>query len=862
MPAFLTVNNHVSLLSITIAPSAWVAFLVLALVFLFLYLPPISSLIPGRFFLRRIFSRRRHRKEAPQLRGGRSSSPIYEEDEEDDDDEFYHQRRRHLQNRNRLLLTATGGGNSYQNKPLPPLIAYPWGDEDRPRGGRNESPEELDYYDEQRRTSTALVTTTTTSAESSRKRDKEKKRSSTSSSRRSFFLLATMRPYGPLDPLEHLDAHPQHEEFDPKTVLLRPKLVDKSSSRTVIQHPHHHHSRNNSSSSTCAEDLTVTEVMEDLTSDNESLLSEEQSAGGYSPPAWRRLGNGDRNNGFWRNHHPLSQQDDPYDDDFLDNDGLYMSENEDCKEERKDEEDEEILRRAIQTRLPRGSMSPDKERSPEPDYFSAGAAAAGRTLGGIEEVIERDGRTVKSSVLVKREAEEEREKRLAAVAERQGAGMDRRSLWSEDAKEEPSDNYFRFAVRAEVQHRTEPIESAIVFLRTKLGFMFRSRSNFVLSTLVAILSYAALKSLFLEPAAMRPSPDLVKVAGVARAFEPLIYYSESGIQQVGDLQATGVAVWDLGETVRNSNMTSAPIIVKELDDLSDSLKTLAIELTKFFANVDGDIDGILIVMDWARRELSQLPSSSPSTISSSPSSVLTSPLSNLYDNMHNLLSTAGILENPQTGTPTQLGLVLQTIFGQSTPQRTRQTLQRTFNEFLSVLEEAIESELTHSLSLFGLFEAIDNQFQNLARTVVRESNRQEELHTEHLLSSLWTRILGPKASEVAKFERNRLLLQDVKTKTVRNKGILIEHNRKLLGLKASLESLRRKLVSPLVRSVNSSTLSIEEQIRGLEDVGGFLEGVRARQKSKLMDMLYGGGGSGSMKGVEGAQEVREGRVLD
>jgi hypothetical protein len=50
-------------------------------------------------------------------------------------------------------------------------------------------------------------------------------------------------------------------------------------------------------------------------------------------------------------------------------------------------------------------------------------------------------------------------------------------------------------------------------------------------------------------------------------------------------------VWDLGESVRGSNLTSAAIIVKELDELSDSLKTLAIELTKFFANVDGDIDG-------------------------------------------------------------------------------------------------------------------------------------------------------------------------------------------------------------------------------------------------------------------------------
>lgn len=113
------------------------------------------------------------------------------------------------------------------------------------------------------------------------------------------------------------------------------------------------------------------------------------------------------------------------------------------------------------------------------------------------------------------------------------------------------------------------------------------------SFIVGILSYAALRWLS-QPAAMRPVPDLVKVAGVARSLEPLIYYSENGIQQVGDLQATGVAVWDLGESVRSSNLTSAPIIVKELDDLSESLKTLAIELTKFFANVDGDIDGYVV----------------------------------------------------------------------------------------------------------------------------------------------------------------------------------------------------------------------------------------------------------------------------
>ena len=36
-------------------------------------------------------------------------------------------------------------------------------------------------------------------------------------------------------------------------------------------------------------------------------------------------------------------------------------------------------------------------------------------------------------------------------------------------------------------------------------------------------------------------------------------------------------------------------------------------------------------------------------------------------------------------------------------------------------------------------------------------------------------------------------------------------------------------------------MSVEEQIRGLEEVGGYLGGVRERQRGKLMEMLYGAG---------------------
>lgn len=85
--------------------------------------------------------------------------------------------------------------------------------------------------------------------------------------------------------------------------------------------------------------------------------SEIASVGGYSPPAWRRLGNGDRSSGFWRGPHdvlatlpPLREtfpELDDYDDD--------------------DSEDDLVLERAIRTRLPKGSASPGKGRSLSPE---------------------------------------------------------------------------------------------------------------------------------------------------------------------------------------------------------------------------------------------------------------------------------------------------------------------------------------------------------------------------------------------------------------------------------------------------------------------------------------------------------------
>ncbi|KAI2794667.1 hypothetical protein POX_a01267 [Penicillium oxalicum] len=433
-------------------------------------------------------------------------------------------------------------------------------------------------------------------------------------------------------------------------------------------------------------------------------------------------------------------------------------------------------------------------------------------------------------------------------------------------------------LRAEVQHR-EPIAAIFGYLRGKLDKITSSKSNTTLSIIILLFSVAFMRALFL-PGLPQAIPDLVKLSGFARSFEPLIYYSENGVQQIGTLQETGVAVWDLSESVRGTNMTSAPIIVRQLDELSDSLKSLSLELTRFFANVDSDVDSILIVMDWAKRELETLSAQPPSSLPTI-----------MFDNLHNMLSRLGALEqaieisdgssSTSSTKTTALGHVVMALFGPTSAQRTRATLTRTFTEFLSVLEESINSELTHSTALFALFESIDRQFLNLQRTVVRESDAQERAEGE-MLSSLWTRVLGPNAAAVRKYDKNKKLLANVRSRTVANKHLLVDHRGRLLTLKVNLETLRRKLVSPLVRRNDSVSFSgiegasvsatsaasgrllgpveavIDGQIKGLEGTYDYLRSVRERQKAKLMELVYGAGRKPSSPFLGGGDTQEDG----
>ena len=80
---------------------------------------------------------------------------------------------------------------------------------------------------------------------------------------------------------------------------------------------------------------------------------------------------------------------------------------------------------------------------------------------------------------------------------------------------------------------------------------------------------------------------------------------------------------------------------------------------------------------------------------------------------------------------------------------------------------------------------------------------------------------------------------NVRETTLHRKRALADHKGQLMSLKANIETLRKRLVSPLVRGEGGkASLSLAEQIRGLEGTEKYLSAAMERQRRSLMEALY------------------------
>ena len=320
-----------------------------------------------------------------------------------------------------------------------------------------------------------------------------------------------------------------------------------------------------------------------------------------------------------------------------------------------------------------------------------------------------------------------------------------------------------------------------------------------------------------------PGPDLIRVVGVARSLEPMLQYSEVGSKQVTQLSDTGLAVSDLGESVKQSNMTSAPIITREIGELGNDLRTLATELNEFFQVINGDVDDILNTMEWAHGELTRATTEKPTKISSA------------VDRLSNLAVTTSRGKIPHFSPQ------IHRLFGmQNSHQTNRIALSRSFYELLGSLEENVTKELKQALKLEGMFTNVDGQFGNIQRTIIREIATQENL-VDGELATLWARVFGissGKQYRIDKYERNRRLLTSLRDHTGSNRKTLAEHKLRLIALKTNIDELRKRIVSPLMRSENNTTAGLREQLEGLERTWHYLNGVRGAQKGRIAQGWY------------------------
>lgn len=118
-----------------------------------------------------------------------------------------------------------------------------------------------------------------------------------------------------------------------------------------------------------------------------------------------------------------------------------------------------------------------------------------------------------------------------------------------------------------------------------MNILTRSKLNVVSAVFFVVFSWV-----LVQPWSTSLIPDVANVANMAKQLEPLMYASENVIPRSRELAEASIAVQDLGESVRATNMSASTVIIDQLDDLGDSLKVLSEKITSFFTNVDGDID--------------------------------------------------------------------------------------------------------------------------------------------------------------------------------------------------------------------------------------------------------------------------------
>ncbi|KAL5387856.1 hypothetical protein DPSP01_003254 [Paraphaeosphaeria sporulosa] len=385
----------------------------------------------------------------------------------------------------------------------------------------------------------------------------------------------------------------------------------------------------------------------------------------------------------------------------------------------------------------------------------------------------------------------------------------------EEQESPKRDGFIRVVFKSESLVNMGPLEERISSITRGM-----SKARVVSSLVFLVLAWLLMHPWGVETGS--PGPNVAHLVSMVRRFEPLLYASENVIPRSRELSDASIAVEDLGESIRASNMSGSKIIVTQLDDLSENLKTLSQQIQTFFVHVDGDMDGTISAIGWATRQLEGIQGSRAGVIDT------------VIGNVHGGLNKIGVLGSDDQ--PSAVGAVVTGLMGSTTQQKAKAALQRSFDFVLSTLEENLQNELSRADSLFQMFDNVDLQFHNLHRTVAKEEDTLAAQKDE-FLASMWRTTITNKL-RLKKYERNLKLLKTLRSSALANKSELKNNIQIIRAVQDQLVVARKSLISPVIRGAQSDSYSIEKQLEDVVATHDFLQGIRDTQKHKFTKQLF------------------------
>ena len=261
-----------------------------------------------------------------------------------------------------------------------------------------------------------------------------------------------------------------------------------------------------------------------------------------------------------------------------------------------------------------------------------------------------------------------------------------------------------------------------------------------------------------------PQTDFPKLINLQASFEDILENSAGGNSMALDLKNSEVAVRDLSMLVRVSRLVNKDELSERLDDFVQSAKQASRGLTRFGSRVNGVVDNLLAMDEFAIRSLENVQLSS--TMAEFPS--IASAVSRI------VLAPLYIIS----------------------PPKTESSILKTFLQASATMDTSIQRLILEAELVLRDLDDLENRLSTIQDMASREDSVIQEKHQE-VLAELWS-FLGGNKRKLANFASHRSLLANIANYRSRALAHVSASLIRLQQMQSDLEDLRDRVAQPVM----------------------------------------------------------------